>query len=104
MVLLAEAKMRQMQHLKKSRERTEMKRLKRSPEEMEADGLAFEASRQERIKAGLLAIEEMKKHPLTTEQKREQIRRTHAEADRLEKAFARREEKKTAKEKLRDSL
>ncbi len=81
-----------------------MNKLKRSPEELEADSLAFEASRQERIKGELLAVEEMKKHPLSLEQKREQIRRTHAEADRLEKAFARREGKKTAKEKLRDSL
>jgi hypothetical protein len=75
-----------------------MKRLKRSPEEMEADGLAFEASRQERIKVELRAVEEMSKHPLSSEQMREQIKRNHAEADRLEKAFARREEKKTAKE------
>ncbi len=71
-----------------------MKRLKRSPEEMEADSLAFEASRQKRIKAKLRAVEEMKKHPLTLEQKREQIRRNHAEADRLEKEFARREQRK----------
>ncbi len=62
-----------------------MKRLKRSPEEMEADSLAFEASRQKRIKAELRAVEEMKKHPLTLEQKREQIRRNHAIAERLEK-------------------
>jgi hypothetical protein len=71
-----------------------MKRLKRTPEEMEADGLAFEASRQERIKGALLAVEEMKKHPLSAEQMRAQIKRNHAIADRLEKAFARREEKK----------
>ncbi len=81
-----------------------MKRSKRSPEEMEADSLAFEASRQKRIKAAIQAVEEMKKHPLSLEQKREQIERNHLIAERLEKAFARREEKKTAKEKLRDSL
>ncbi len=73
-----------------------MKRLKRSPEELEADSLAFEASRQERIKGEIRAVEEMMKHPLSTEQMREQIRRNHAEADRLEKAFARREQRKNS--------
>ncbi len=93
-----------MQHPKKSRERTEMKRSKRSPEELEADSLKLHDLRQERSKVALLAVKEMLKHPLSAEQKIAQIERNHADADRLEKAFARREEKKTAKEKLRDSL
>ncbi len=86
-----------MQHLKKSRERTEMKRLKKSPEELEAQSLKLHALIQERSKGALLAVEEMMKHPLSTEQKREQIRRNHAEADRLEKAFARSEQRKDRK-------
>ena len=75
-----------------------MKRLKRSPEELEADSLRFHVSTQQRKKAELRAVAEMSKHPLSSEQKIAQITRNHAEADRLEKAFARREEKKTAKE------
>ena len=62
-----------------------MKQSKRSPEELEADSLKLHDLRQERSKAGLREVEEMLKHPLSLEQKREQIRRTHAEADRLEK-------------------
>jgi hypothetical protein len=75
-----------------------MKRLKRSPEKLKADRLVLLASIQTRKEAGLRAVEEMSKHPLSSEQKRAQIKRNHAEADRLEKAFARREEEKTAKE------
>ncbi len=90
-----------MQHLKKSRERTEMKRSKRSPEELEADSLRLHDLRQERSKVALRAVEEMSKHPLSAEQKREQIERHHAEVDRLEKAFARREEKKTQNSTLK---
>jgi hypothetical protein len=73
-----------------------MKRLKRSPEEMETDSFAFHALIQERSKAGLRAVEEMSKHPLSAEQMREQIERHHAEADRLEKAFAKREQRKNS--------
>jgi hypothetical protein len=62
-----------------------MKQLKRSPEKLEADSLRFHASAQKRKEAASLAVQEMSKHPLSLEQKREQVRRTHAEADRLEK-------------------
>ena len=62
-----------------------MSKLKRSPEELEADSLKLHALIQEKSKGALLAVEEMLKHPLSLEQMREQIRRTHAEADRLEK-------------------
>jgi hypothetical protein len=73
-----------------------MKRLKRSPEELEADSLKLHDLRQERSKVALLAVEEMSKHPLSAEQMRAQIKRNHAEADRLEKAFARREQRKNS--------
>jgi hypothetical protein len=81
-----------------------MKKLKKSPEELEAQSLKLHALIQERSKGALLAVEEMLKHPLSLEQKRAQIRRNQAIAERLEKAFARSEEKKAAKEKLKDSL
>jgi hypothetical protein len=74
-----------------------MKRLKRSPEEMEADSLKLHALNQKRKQEELLAVEEMLKHPLSLEQMREQIRQHHADADRLEKAFARREQRKNSK-------
>ncbi len=66
-----------------------MNKLKRSPEELEADSLAIHASIQERSKVALQAVAEMLKHPLSLEQMREQIRRTHAAADRLEKRSSR---------------
>ncbi len=62
-----------------------MKQLKRSPEQLEADSLELHALIQERSKAEIQAVEEMSKHPLSAEQMREQIRRHHAAADRLEK-------------------
>jgi hypothetical protein len=75
-----------------------MERSKKSPEELEADSLKLHALNQERSKVALQAVKEMSKHPLSSEQKIAQINRNHRIADRLEKAFARREEKKTAKE------
>ncbi len=75
-----------------------MKQSKMSPEEWEAESLKLHDLRQERSKVALLAVEEMMKHPLSAEQKIAQIKRNHRIADRLEKAFARREEKKTAEE------
>jgi hypothetical protein len=73
-----------------------MKRLKMSPEEWEAESLKLHDLRQERSKVALLAVEEMLKHPLSAEQMRAQIRQHHAEADRLEKAFAKREQRKNS--------
>jgi hypothetical protein len=66
-----------------------MKPLKRSPEELEADRLEFDASRQERKKVGLRAVEEMSKHPLSLEQKREQAKQLREAADRHEKRSSR---------------
>ncbi len=66
-----------------------MKQSKMSPTELETESLELHASTQERNKAELRAVKEMLKHPLSLEQKREQIRRTHAEADRLEKRSSR---------------
>ncbi len=66
-----------------------MNKLKKSPEELEADRLKLHALNQKRSKAELRAVEEMLKHPLSLEQMREQIRRTHAAADRLEKRSSR---------------
>ncbi len=76
-----------------------MKQSKRLPEELEADSLKLHASRQERSKVALRAVEEMLKHPLSSEQMREQIERNHRIADRYEKEFARRERKKNSSEK-----
>ena len=59
-----------------------MKKSKMSPEELEAESLRFHALREKRKEEGLKAVAEMKKHPLTTEQMREQIRRHQAEANR----------------------
>jgi hypothetical protein len=70
-----------------------MNKLKRSPEELEADSLKLHASRQERSRVALRAVEEMLKHPLSSEQMREQIERNHRIADRHEKALAREERK-----------
>jgi hypothetical protein len=73
-----------------------MKRLKRSPEELEADSLALHASIQERSKAELRAVKEMSKHPLSLEQKREQANQMREAANRHEKAFAKREQRKNS--------
>ena len=62
-----------------------MKRSKLSPKELEAESLRLHNLRQERSKKLIKAVEEMAKHPLTKEQMREQIRRHHTEAERLEK-------------------
>ncbi len=79
-----------------------MNKLKRTPEELEAERSELHALIQERSKGELRAVEEMKKHPLTTEQMRAQIRRTHAEADRLEKAFAKREERENSNDEQKN--
>jgi hypothetical protein len=79
-----------------------MKQSKMSPEEWEVESLKLHDARQERSKVALQAVEEMKKHPLSAEQKIAQIKRNHAMADRLEKAFAR-EEEKWEKERLSGS-
>ena len=62
-----------------------MNKLKMSPEELEAESLRLHNLRQERSNILIQAVEEMSKHPLSTEQMREQIRRHHEEADRMEK-------------------
>ena len=62
-----------------------MQKLKMSPEELEAESLRLPDSNQKRKKAELWAVEEMSKHPLSLEQKREQIKQHHKDADRLEK-------------------
>jgi hypothetical protein len=61
-----------------------MNKLKMSPEELEAESLRLHDLRQERSKVEIKAVEEMSKHPLSSEQFREQIRQHHEEADRLE--------------------
>jgi hypothetical protein len=73
-----------------------MKRLKRSTEEIEAERLKSLDLIQERNRVESLGVEEMLKHPLSLTQKREQIRRNKMEAARLEKAFARREQRKNS--------
>ncbi len=62
-----------------------MKWSKMSPEELEAESLKLHAVRQEMSKRAIRAVEEMMKHPLWLEQKREQIRRNQAIAEKLEK-------------------
>ncbi len=71
-----------------------MKRLKRTPEELKMESLRFHASREKRKQEGLKAVAEMSKHPLSLEQARAQIREHQAEVDRLEKEFARKEQRK----------
>lgn len=58
-----------------------MKQLKRSPEEFEAESLRLHDLRQERSKVAIQEVKEMSMHPLSAEQKREHIKRNHAEAD-----------------------
>jgi hypothetical protein len=70
-----------------------MKQSKKSPEEWEAESLKLHNARQEMSKVALQAVEEMKKHPLSVEQKIAQIKWNHRIADRLEKALAREEGK-----------
>lgn len=62
-----------------------MSKLKMSPEELKAESLRLHDLRQERSKVASQAVKEMSKHPLSSEQFREQIRQHHEDAERLEK-------------------
>ena len=62
-----------------------MNKLKKSPEELEAESLRFHVLRQERSKVAMQAVKEMSKHPLSSEQFREQIRQHQAEANKYGK-------------------
>ncbi len=61
--------MRQMRHLKKSRERTEMKNSKISASESNAEALRLHALMKQRNEDAVREVEEMLKHPYSREQK-----------------------------------
>ncbi len=72
--------MRQMRHLKKSRERTEMKNSKILASESNAEALRLHALMKQRNEDAVREVEEMLKHPYSWEQmqKQEQERQQRA--------------------------
>ncbi len=77
-------------------------RLKKSPEELEAESLRLHNSRQERSKVLIQAVEEMMKHPLSLEEKRAQIKRHHADAKRFGKRDARKQHRQDTRKRRSD--
>lgn len=60
-----------------------MSESKMSRAELDAESLRLGALIDEASKAGIAAVKEMSKHPLSWEQAREQVRRHHATADHV---------------------
>ncbi len=57
-----------------------MSKLKMSPQELEAESIRLTALIAEASKAGLQAVKEMSKHPLSPEQMRQQVREHQQQA------------------------
>ena len=66
-----------------------MTKLKMSREEFLAESKRMSVLIQKGSEAGLKAVKEMSKHPLSLEQMREQVRRQHADTDQVWKQGSR---------------
>jgi hypothetical protein len=62
-----------------------MSKLKETSKVLEAESLKFQDSTEKRKRDALQAVAEMLKRPLSAEQAKDQILRTHKQADLLEK-------------------